>query len=145
MSRSESGGTQSNCCHPPHSHVLHAYVLTCLQDSWPETALKGFEPATFGSVFYMKLEKGNSWRHPRISGPIYFLTSCSSVFKALLSQHRGPGSIPGMSAIMRGNPIMLLPSTTFLCTTCLCSNLLAEFLARNWKELKPLNFGSVFL
>jgi hypothetical protein len=30
---------------------LHAYSLTCLQDSWPEVAVKGFEPVTFGSVF----------------------------------------------------------------------------------------------
>ena len=30
--------------------VLHAYVLTCLQDSWSRTVMKGFKPATFGSV-----------------------------------------------------------------------------------------------
>ena len=27
--------------------VLHAYMLTCLQDYWPETVMKRFEPATW--------------------------------------------------------------------------------------------------
>ena len=37
-------------CPLPGFHVLHAYVLTCLQDSWPGIVIKGFEPATFGPV-----------------------------------------------------------------------------------------------
>ena len=36
------GGTRSCCCHPPHFCVQHAYVLTCLQDSWPGSVMKGF-------------------------------------------------------------------------------------------------------
>ena len=40
------GGTGSCCCHLPC-----VCVLTCLQDSWPETAMKRLEPATFRSVF----------------------------------------------------------------------------------------------
>ena len=46
-----------------------------VQDSWQETAVKGFKPVSFGSEFYPKLEKGNSCMHPRISGPTYWLTS----------------------------------------------------------------------
>ena len=34
-----------------HMYQPSAYVLTCLQDSWPDIAMKGFEPATFGLVF----------------------------------------------------------------------------------------------
>ena len=56
----------------------------------------------------------------------------------LLCLPTGPGSIPGMSrsesAITRGNPIMLLGPTTFLCTTRLFANLLAGFLARDCHE-----------
>ena len=52
------------------------------------------------------------------------LTSCSPLVRALVCQPSGPESIPGMSHsetdITRGNLIMLLPPTTFLCTTCLC-------------------------
>ena len=39
-----------------HVYELHVLVLTCLQDFWAETAVKGLETATFGSVFYPKLE-----------------------------------------------------------------------------------------
>jgi hypothetical protein len=31
--------------------VLHAYVLTCLHDFWPDTAMKVVQPVSFGSVF----------------------------------------------------------------------------------------------
>ena len=45
------------------------------------------------------------------------LASYSSLVRALVCQPSGLGSIPGMSrsetAVTRGNPIMLLPSTTF--------------------------------
>jgi hypothetical protein len=34
------------------------YVLTCLQDSWPEIAVKGLEPVTFGSVFLSEATEG---------------------------------------------------------------------------------------
>jgi hypothetical protein len=92
----------------------------------------------FGQCSAWKLQKDNSWRHPAISWPIFSLTSCSSLARVLVCQPSGPGSIPGMShsltAITRGNPIMLLPPTMFLCTTCLCANLLAGFLARDCHE-----------
>jgi hypothetical protein len=52
------GETWSCCCHIPHFHELHAYVLTCLHDSWPEITLKGFEPVTFGSVFWSEAKEG---------------------------------------------------------------------------------------
>ena len=53
-----------------------------------------------------------------ISSPTYCLTSCSSLVRALVCQPSSPGLIAGMyhseSAIKyKGNPIMLLPSTTF--------------------------------
>ena len=44
----------------PSFHELHAVVVTCIQDSWTETAVKGFEHATFGLVFCLKLEKASS-------------------------------------------------------------------------------------
>ena len=44
----------------------------------------------------MKLQKGNGWGYPGISGPTHCLTSCSRVAKALVYQPSGPGSIPGM-------------------------------------------------
>ena len=45
------------------------------------------------------------------------LTLCSSVVRSLVCHPSGPDS-SSESAITMGNPIMLLPSTTFLCTTC---------------------------
>ena len=50
--------TQSCCCHPPRFHVQHAYVLTCLQNSWPGIVMKGFEPAAFGSAFWSEVTEG---------------------------------------------------------------------------------------
>ena len=51
------------------------------------------------------------------------MLDCHSLVRALVCQPSVPGSIPGMSrsetAITRGNPIMLLPPTTFSYTTCL--------------------------
>jgi hypothetical protein len=58
MSRLESAITRGKtntkwcCCHLSSFRGLHAYVLTCLQDSWPENAMKGFEPVTFWTVFW---------------------------------------------------------------------------------------------
>ena len=65
-------------------------MLTFLQRFWPETAVKGFETATFGSVFFPKLEGGNIRRHPRISGPTYCLTFYSSVGRVLVYQPSRP-------------------------------------------------------
>ena len=45
MSRSMTAITRGNpiMLLPPNTvHVLHAYVLTCLQDSWPGIGMKGF-------------------------------------------------------------------------------------------------------
>jgi hypothetical protein len=74
--------------HLPRFREQYDYVLTCLQDSWPEIAMKGFEPET--------------------SGPTYYLTSCSPVVRALVYPPSGQGLIPGMfrseSAITRGKP-----------------------------------------
>ena len=33
---------------PTRFCILHAYVLTCLQDSWPGIVIKGFELETLG-------------------------------------------------------------------------------------------------
>ena len=70
-----------------------------------------------------KLQKGNSWRYPGISGPTCCLTSCSPVVRVLVYQPSGPGLIPGMSrsesAIIRGKTqMMLLPPIKFLWTAC---------------------------
>ena len=76
-------------------------------------------------------------------------SSCRPVVRALVYQPNGPGSIPGMSrsesAITRGNPIMLLPSTPFSWTTCSCANLPAGFLARDCYEgIQTWELWSVF-
>ena len=58
MSFSESaikGGTRSCCSHLPCFCEL---VVTYLQDSWQETAMKWFEPVTFGSVFWTEATEG---------------------------------------------------------------------------------------
>ena len=53
---------------PPHFRVLHAYVLTCLQDTWPGIVIKGFEPATFGSVSWSEATEGQWLEVPRNFG-----------------------------------------------------------------------------
>ena len=50
-----------------------------------------------GQYSDQKLQKGNSWRHPVISRETYFLSSCSSLVRALVCQPSGLVSIPGMS------------------------------------------------
>ena len=40
------------------AYLSNIYVLTCLQDSWPGIVAKGFEPATFGSVFWSEAKEG---------------------------------------------------------------------------------------
>jgi hypothetical protein len=72
--------------------------------------------------YRLTLQRGNSWRHPGLFRPTYSHTSCCSLIRAPLCQTSGPGWIPGMScsesASTWGNPIMLLPSSTFLRTMC---------------------------
>ena len=106
-----------------------------LQDLGQGLSLRDLNLRPLGQCLDPKLQKGNGWRYPGISGPTYCLTSCSPVVRALVYQPSGPGSIPGMSrsetAITRGKTLRtLLPPTTFLCTKCLCAYLLAGFLAR---------------
>ena len=50
-----------------------------------------------GQILDLKLQKGNSWRYPGISGSTYCLTSCSLVVMALVYQPSGLVSIPVMS------------------------------------------------
>ena len=102
----KGGKSKWCCCHLPHFRVLHAYVLTCLQDLGQGLSLRDSNLQPLGQCFNPKLQKGNSWRYPRISGPTYCLTSWSPVVRALVYQPSGPGSFPGMSrsetAITRG-------------------------------------------
>ena len=69
MSHSESaitrGKTQIMLLPPTSFSWTTSYVLTCLQDSWPEIAMKGFEPGTFGSVFWSKATEGQWLEVPR--------------------------------------------------------------------------------
>ena len=65
------------------------------------------------------------WSLHHIAGSLHkmegCLTSCISVVRALVCQPRGPGLIPGMSrSESEANPILMQPSTSFSCTTCLC-------------------------
>ena len=71
MSRSESaitrGKTQMMLLPSTSFSWTTSYVLTCLQDSWPEIAIKGFEPGTFESVFWSKATEGQWLEVPRQS------------------------------------------------------------------------------
>ena len=93
---------------------------------WVPKPQPHFHPLYFLIFFYIKvLDTWNLFVHKncRLFFWVFYsligncLTSCSSLVRALVCQTRGPGPIPGMShsetAITRGNPIMLLPPTTF--------------------------------
>lgn len=91
--------------------------VTGLQDSYPGTTLKGFEPVTFGSVFYVKLEKDSKLEATWHFRPTYWNTSYSSA------------------------------KVQVRILTCLCVNVLAGFFARDcYKGIWTcyLAFGSMF-
>ena len=56
--------------------------------------------------------------HHLISEPTYCLSSCSSVVRPLVYQHRGPGSIPGVfvqsQILQRGKPINCCQCSQFV-------------------------------
>ena len=73
-----------------HSIVIYKRMHQpgVMQGSWSGIAMKGFEPATCGSVFWSEAscKKGSRLGQLRISRLTYCLTSCSSVVRALVCQ-----------------------------------------------------------
>jgi hypothetical protein len=89
-----------------------------------------------GQCFDLKLQKGNSWRYPGISGPTYCLTSSSPVVRALVYQPSGPGFDSWhvsfrISYYKETNPNDAFTYLIFV-NYILCTNLLAGFSARDY-------------
>jgi hypothetical protein len=73
-------------CKPETNNKAICKLLSIQYMIYAESVVVGV-----GQCSDQKLQKGNGWRYPGISGPTYCLTSRSPVVRALVYQPSGPG------------------------------------------------------